>query len=176
LSLVVAAVALSLFVFSYLYLRAGAAQWPPADIGLPNLFFPSISTVLLLVSAVPAFLAERSIRRGNQGGLVLGLAGVFGAGLAFVGLQVAEYASLNFSHVTNAYGSAFFLLTWYVTFLTFIALVIGGVVQVQAWLGYFSRYRFVAIQNLVMLWYFIIVAWLIVFGVIYLSPYLLARP
>ncbi|MGE3912345.1 MAG: cytochrome c oxidase subunit I, partial [Chloroflexota bacterium] len=91
LSLVVAAVALSLFVFSYLYLRAGAAQWPPADIGLPSLFFPSISTVLLLVSAVPAFLAERSIRRGNQGGLVLGLAGVFGAGLAFVGLQVAEY-------------------------------------------------------------------------------------
>jgi heme/copper-type cytochrome/quinol oxidase subunit 3 len=140
---------------------------------LPNLLLPSISTVVLLTSAVPAFLAERGIRHGSQGWLVLGLAAVFGSGLLFVGLQIAEYSTLSFSHVTNAYGSAFFLLSWYVTFLAFLALVIGGVVQVQAWLGYFSQRRFVAIQNLTMLWYFTIVAWLIVFGVIYLSPYVL---
>jgi heme/copper-type cytochrome/quinol oxidase subunit 3 len=172
--LVVAAVALSLFVFSYFYLRSGSPQqWPPAGIGRPDLLLPALSTAVLLASALPAFLAEWGIRRGRQGWLVAGLAGVFGSGLLFLGLQIAEYTTLEFSHVTNAYGSAFFLLTWYATLLAFIGLVIGGVVQVQAWLGYFNRYRFTAVQNLVMYWYFTIVAWLVVFGVIYLSPHLL---
>jgi heme/copper-type cytochrome/quinol oxidase subunit 3 len=118
------------------------------------------------------WLADRGIRRGNQGLLGLGLAGGFGLGGAFLGLQVAEHATLPFSHTTNAYGSIFFLLAWFETVLVAAGLVMSGVVQLQAWLGYFTRYRFGAVENLAMYWYFTAAAWLVVAGVIYGAPHL----
>ncbi len=57
--------------------------------------------------------------------------------------------------------------------LVALAMLISAVVQLQAWLGYFNRYRRVAVQNLAMMWYFNIVAWLVVAAVIYATPYLL---
>jgi cytochrome c oxidase subunit I+III len=173
LTLVVAAVALSLFVFSYYYLRSGAAFWPPPGIDRPDLLLPSLATGVLLASGLPMLLADRGIRQGHQGRLRLGLAGAWGAGAFFLALQVVEYSTLPFSHTTNAYGSVFYLLSWYAFLLVLIGLIVGAVVQLQAWLGYFSRLRFGAVENSALLWYFAIVTWLVVFGVIYVSPYVM---
>ena len=171
--LVVAAVALSLFVFSYFYLRAGAPQWPPAGIDRPGLLLPLVGAGLLLAACVPMFVAERGIRRGDQGRLVLGLAAAWLLGAGFLALQFVEYTAADFTHTTNAYGSIFFLLSWFQSLLVFGGLVIGAVVQVQAWLGYFNRLRFAGVEVTAIYWYFLAVSWPVVFAVIYLSPYLL---
>jgi cytochrome c oxidase subunit III len=171
--LVVFAVALSLLVFSYFYLRSGAADWPPPGIPKPGLLAPALGAGLLLASCPPMWLADRAIRRGDRGLLVLGLAGGFGLAAAFLGLQLAEQATLPFTHTTNAYGSIFFLLAWFETLLVGGGLIMSGVVQLQAWLGYFTRYRFGAVENLAMYWYFMAAAWLVVAGVIYGAPHVL---
>jgi cytochrome c oxidase subunit I+III len=171
--LVVFAVALSLLVFSYYYLRAGSPAWPPAGIDPPNLLLPIVSTLVLLGSVAPMLLAERAIRRGSQGWLVFGLANGFLLGSLFLGLQLFDYSTTPFSHVTNAYGSIYFMLLWFAFLLVAAGLIMLGVVQLQAWLGYFSRWRFAAVQNVTLYWSFTAFAWLVTAAVVYASPYLL---
>ena len=128
--------------------------------------------MVLLLSAVPAVFAERGIRAGSQGRLVLGLAGSFGLGVLFLGLLIFDFARVPFTPGTNAYASAFFTLAGAHTCLVAGGLVMFTVVQLQAWLGYFNRLRFLAVQTTAMFWYFVVVSWLFVLAVAYVSPYL----
>jgi heme/copper-type cytochrome/quinol oxidase subunit 3 len=173
LSLLVFAVALGLLGFAYYYLRAGAEAWPPAGMEKPNLLLGAAGVALVVASAGPMLLAERGIRGGHQGRLVLGLALTFGLGVAALGVQFAELSQAGFTHTTNAYGSIFFLLAWFGTLLVLGGLVINGVVQIQAWLGYFNRWRYLAVQNAGLYWYFTGAAWVVIYAVAYVSPYLL---
>jgi len=54
-----------------------------------------------------------------------------------------------------------------------IGLLISAFTQAQAWLGYFNRWRHLAVQNLANYWTFSVVHWLVVAAVLYASPYLL---
>ncbi|MFN0071791.1 MAG: cytochrome c oxidase subunit I [Chloroflexota bacterium] len=172
LTLVVFAVALSLLVFSYFYLRAGAVAWPPAGLPLPELVLPSVTTAVLLAGGGAMFLAERGVRAGSRWQLLVGLAISFGLGMSFLGLQTVQYVTMPFGQGVHAYASAFFMLSWFMSVLLLLALIIGGVVQVQAWLGYFNTMRFVAVQNLALLWYFIGAAGVTVYLVAFVSPHL----
>ena len=163
---------LGCLVFSYFYLRTNTLQWPPAGLPHPDLLLPGIATVVLLASAAQMLLAERGIRAGSQGRLVLGLAGAYGLGALFLGLQMVDFARVPFTPGTNAYGSAFFTLAGTHAALAAAGLVMGIVVQLQAWLGYFNRLRFLAVQTTAMFWYFVLVSWLVVLAVAYVSPYL----
>ncbi|MGH2351291.1 MAG: cbb3-type cytochrome c oxidase subunit I [Chloroflexota bacterium] len=166
----VAAVASATFIFSYYYLLGSASEWPLGGIEAPRLLLPAINTGILLASAAPVYWAERSIRRGNRGGLAIGLAGTFGLGALFLGIQVVEFVSAGFTPQTNAYGSAFFTVAGYHSTLVLTGLVINGVVQIQNWLGHFTRQRFLAIQNTALFWYYVIVNWLVTALVLYVTP------
>jgi heme/copper-type cytochrome/quinol oxidase subunit 3 len=76
---------------SYFYLAARNTHWPPAQIGPPKLLLPGIMTATLLGSSAVLHFAERAIARGRQGGLRAGLLVTAVLGLAFLGLQWAEY-------------------------------------------------------------------------------------
>jgi heme/copper-type cytochrome/quinol oxidase subunit 3 len=163
---------LGCLVFSYFFLRTNTETWPPAGLPPPDLLLPGIATVVLLLSAAPILFAERSIRAGSQGRLVLGLAGGFGLGVLFLGLLIVDFARVPFTPGTNAYASAFFTLAGCHACLAAGGLVMFAVVQLQAWLGYFTRLRFLAVQTTAMFWYFVVVSWLVVLAVAYVSPYL----
>ena len=166
------AVFLGCLVFSYFFLRTNTETWPPAGLPPPDLLLPGIATLVLLLSAAPIFFAERGIRAGSQGTLVLGLAGTFGLGVLFLGLLIFDFARVPFTPGTNAYASAFFTLAGTHACLAAGGLVMLVVVQLQAWLGYFNRLRFLAVQTTGMFWHFVVVSWLVVLAVAYVSPYL----
>ncbi len=172
LTLVVLAVYLSCLVFSYFYLRTNALQWPPAGFPTPSLLLPSIATVVLLASAAPMVFALRGIQRGSRTRLLVGLAGGYGLGILFVGLLIADFARVPFTWTMNAYASAFFLVAGFQLCIVLGGLIMATVVQLQAWLGYFTRLRYLAVQMVTMYWCFTVVCWLVVFAVAYLSPYL----
>lgn len=109
------AIALGVFLFSYFYLRLATPAWPPDNIAPPPLLLPAVSTLLVLAAAATMRWAHAAVRRGSEGGLRGALAGAFVAG-AFVagalalGLLVYDYSLLPFDHTLNAYGSIFYLL------------------------------------------------------------------
>ena len=44
-------------------------------------------------------------------------------------------------------------------------------IQVQAWLGYFNRWRHLAVENLANYWLFTAANWLVLVVVLYVTPY-----
>jgi cytochrome c oxidase subunit I+III len=164
------AVFLALLVFSYFYLRARAPIWPPPGIAPPGLLLPAVNAGLLLASVVPTAWALAGIRRGERTRLLFGLAAGFGLGAAFLALQVVEYWQLGYALHTHAYTSLYYALVGFQTLLVLGGLVMSGVVQLWGWLGYFNRWRFLAVENAALYWYFVVVCWLVVFAVVYVSP------
>jgi heme/copper-type cytochrome/quinol oxidase subunit 3 len=74
---------------------------------------------------------------------------------------------------TNAYTSAFgTLIGVQVVFVT-VGLIMAASVALQAWLGYFNRWRHLAVENLANFWLFIAAHWLLLTLVLYVSPHVL---
>jgi cytochrome c oxidase subunit I+III len=164
------AVALACFIFSYFYLQASGAPWAPEAAPLPDLVFPAINTAGLGAAAALAWWAERGVRRGARLAPAVGLAGTVLLGIVFLGVQVVELAHTGVRIDSHAYGSAFYTLAAYQSVVVLGGLVVAGVVQAQAWLGYFTRRRFLAVQNTALYWGYALVNWLVLAGVLYVSP------
>jgi heme/copper-type cytochrome/quinol oxidase subunit 3 len=172
----VVAVATACLVVSYYYLEAGATAWPPVGYPLPEFQLAGAATVCLGAGALAAWWAERRIRRGGQSQLRLGLAAAAAAGAASLALLIADVVRMAGSGVSasaHAYGSAAHTLLGYQALLVVAGLVILGVVLAQALLGYFDSRRFLAVQNTAMFLSAVAVNWLVIFGVVYVSPYVL---
>src|ERR1044072_5417338 len=82
----------ALLLASYFYVKFQTeGPWPPDGIADPKLGKPIAMTVLLMVSSIPAYLAERNAKRGDRRALVLALAATLALGAAFLALQIWEY-------------------------------------------------------------------------------------
>lgn len=159
-------------ISSYFYLRFNSPTWPTGNIERPELLLASINTVILLASSWPMQMAVRSIRRGYQGGLQIGLAIAWVLAVLFLFFQGVEYSRSSFTPQTNVYGSLYF------TILTLHGLhVLGGlglatVVLIRSWRGHFNERRYQAVENTALYWHFVDAVWVVIFASLYLSPYL----
>jgi heme/copper-type cytochrome/quinol oxidase subunit 3 len=170
--ILVVAVATACLVMSYFYLRAGAAAWPPAGFAVPDALLPGAATLLLVAGTLAAWWAERRIRRGAQTHLKLGLGVATAAVAAFLAFLILHMAG-GVSPSAHAYGSSVQTLLGYQAVLVVAGLVLLGVVLTQAFLGYFDARRFLAVQNTAMFLTAAAANWLVVYGVVHLSPYVL---
>ena len=170
-AIIICAVGEACLFFSYFYLRAGASAWPPDNLPAPHLLLPLAALAALALSALPLRWAETSIVRGRQVPVLIGLALGFALAATYFVLQIVDLAQAGFTHQTDAYGSAFFGIMVFQLIFVFGGLIMCANVQLQAWLGYFNRWRHLAIQNTAFWWYFLIGNGLLCFLVLYLSPY-----
>src|SRR5699024_862280 len=94
-----------LLLFVNFYLRVNATQWPLDDIEDPELVMSAIRSVILLGSSVPAVLAERAARRGDQVRFRRHVAITFVMAAIFMAGHIQEYVELmpEFTWNTNAY-------------------------------------------------------------------------
>lgn len=166
------AVLFASLIASYFYIRFNTLVWPPQGIEQPELVLPIIGTVLLIANSVFVSFAERGIQHGNQSRLRLGLALGFIASALFIGVQLLEYSRTPFSPQLNVYTALFFGITGLHGLHVLVGLVASAVVQVQAWLGYFTAERHLAVQNVGLYLQFVDVVWLVVFVSLYLSVHL----
>ncbi len=162
-------------VASYFYLRFRSdPEWPPGDIGAPDLTLPLVMTAILWSSSIPVHIAERAIARGRQTTFKLGLALGFILGATFLAIQlVVEYpeALHEFTPTSHAYGSLFFGLTGLHGSHVFVGLLFSAWVQVRAWRGAFDQERHVTVQNFTMYWHFVDAVWAVVLFTLYLTPH-----
>jgi cytochrome c oxidase subunit I+III len=160
-------------IFSYYYLRFHAPSWPPSDVPLPGLAHALASLAVLLLSAVPMFLAERAVRRGDQRRLRLGLGVSAGLGCVFLALQTADYLQLGLAPQANAYSAIVVVASASHLAIVVAGLIVSAIVQAQAWRGHFYQQRFVAVQNTALYWYFAAGSGIVTFAMLYLTPHLL---
>ncbi|HUG48690.1 MAG TPA: cbb3-type cytochrome c oxidase subunit I [Candidatus Limnocylindria bacterium] len=158
-------------VFSYLYLALLAPAWPPSgQVGGP-LPLQLVALGLVLLGAVAARLALRWARGGSGGGrMALAVAGSVAVGLMALALLLDQ----ALAHLPDPRGSSYAAMQWVLTATrALLLLVIVGVsaaVAVQAGQGLFDRQRLMALDHVVLLWYFVVAAWLVILAVAYLLP------
>jgi heme/copper-type cytochrome/quinol oxidase subunit 3 len=156
-----------LFAYYYLAVQHGRDWLPPV---LPGWAWSIPETVVLLVSAGVVWLAERRLAR-DGGDLLLVVMLLVAAllGVAFLVLEVFDWASESFTPYTNAFGSLFFAITGIHFLHLFVGVLILFVLALWAALGYFDRRRTAILMTGALYWYFVSLSWLAFFFTLY-SP------
>lgn len=173
LTVLLLAIALASFLFSYFYIRLEHSEWPPAGVaGPPALLWPAVSSAILLLSGAAMAWAQRGIQNDNESRLQTGLAVTFVLGAAALAVQLYDYSRLPFNWQDNAYGSLFYVLGGFAFLWLVSALIINGFLQYWAWEGRYSAWRRWAIENGALFWFAMIAGWLIIFATLYLGPHL----
>ncbi|MDR5777347.1 MULTISPECIES: cytochrome c oxidase subunit 3 [unclassified Caballeronia] len=156
-------------VMMYFYLRALSSAWPMAA-AAPELRWGTANTLVLIVSLVPNQFAKRAAERGERERARLWLCVCVVLSLLFLVIRGLEFATLNVSWYANAYGSVVWLLLGLHTTHLITDTVDTAVLAVLLFTGPFEGKRFVDVSENAIYWYFVILSWLPMYGVIYLAP------
>ena len=153
--------------WTYYYLRATTPVWPPAGVNIDRTL-AIVNTILLLSSSAAIWFATSAIRKGNQRGLLLGLAATFILGSAFLGITVWEWFHEPFGPWTHAYGSIFFTLTGFHALHVFAGLVLMSSLFIRSARRLYSSTSYLAIDIGSMYWHFVDFIWLFVFTTVFI--------
>ena len=147
-------------------LRASNEVWPPDDVHLA-VGRTAAATLVLVVSSFTMHVAVVAAERGDRVRTVRWLAITGALGVVFLVNLALEYAELDFSISTHAYGSIFFLMTGFHGLH-----LLGGVLFMAAVAGLISgRTRAPAapaVEVCAYYWHFVDVVWVAMFATIYL--------
>ncbi|MBW9102486.1 cytochrome c oxidase subunit 3 [Paraburkholderia phenoliruptrix] len=153
----------------YFYLRSLTASWP-LNAAPPELLWGTANTVILLVSMWPNQLAKQAADRQQRARARLWLIVCLLFAVVFLVLRGFEFAALNVSWYTNAYGSVVWLLLGLHTTHLFTDAIDTAVLGVLLFTGPFEGKRFVDVSENALYWYFVVLSWLPIYAVIYLAP------
>jgi cytochrome c oxidase subunit III len=156
----------SLF-WTYYYLRAETAVWPPAGVEL-NLTLAGLNTFFLLASSVSIWWAGGQIRKGNEKGLAIGLIITMLLGATFLGITISEWLHESFRPWTNAYGSIFYTLTGFHALHVFGGFMLMLILLTRTLRHRFSSGKFLAVEIGSLYWHYVDFIWLIVFGTLFI--------
>jgi cytochrome c oxidase subunit 3 len=166
----------AILFLSYVFLRfQSGATWPPPPLPKPKLFLISIMTPVLVLSSIPAHLAESGIRRGNVRRLRLGLLLTIAQAGAFIGLTIVEWLDkIHVEHLkpwTNAYGSIFFTIVGFHGVHVAVGVLLLLWLLVYAVRGRWTQQNHVPVQNVILYWHFVDAVWLFIITLLYFSPH-----
>ncbi len=132
---------------------------------------PAINTLLLLTSGATLTWAHWALMNKNRTQLIAGLIATIVLGVAFLGLQVAEYFEayqhLDLKLTSGIYGSTFFMLTGFHGLHVTLGTIMLIVILMRAIRGHFNEERHFGFEAVAWYWHFVDVVWLGLFVVVY---------
>jgi cytochrome c oxidase subunit 3 len=156
----------------YFYVRTRVDEWPPSALP-PELLWGTANTILMLASCIPNHWTKKAAEAEDLPKVRIGIWICVAFGLAFLVLRGLEFTALNVRWDTNAYGSAVWMLLalhtihvatdfWDTTVLA--VLMMGDKLEGR---------RYVDVSENGMYWYFVVLAWLPIYALIYFGPHFL---
>ena len=168
---VVEATVFLLTIASYFYLQGNESEWPPGGIRLPGLFWPTVNTVLLLASLFPNQKVKSAAEKKELGKVRLWLTVATLFAIAFVIVRALEFRTLNVSWDSNAYGSITWTLLGFHTFHVVTDLFDSVVLLALVFTHHGEEpRRMVDVSENAVYWYFVVLAWIPIYLVLYWSP------
>jgi heme/copper-type cytochrome/quinol oxidase subunit 3 len=156
---------------AFLVFRLASTSWPPPGEPYLPIGVTWINTGILVASAYTMHRAHRTIREGNQAGLVhnLGLTALLGT--TFLAVQGSEWFRLVHHGLTlrsGTYGATFYTLIGCHGIHVLAAVLWLAAILFLATRGRFSPERHVGVQLCTMYWMFVVGLWLVLFPSVYL--------
>jgi heme/copper-type cytochrome/quinol oxidase subunit 3 len=139
-------------------------QWLPPGSEPMGVMLPTIATAALLLSAWLARRALLAVQVGHSGAFLKQWQAAIGLGILFVAIMLYEWAVIP---TGTQYAQVFRLMTG---FHAFHAFVIGGYmigVYAGGRRGQYGPLDFWAVEAGAKLWYFVVIAWILFYIVIY---------
>jgi cytochrome c oxidase subunit 3 len=168
--IVIESMAFAIAIAAYFYFRTRYPNWPPSNVAPPSLMWGTVNTVILLASAVPNQFARRAAERIDLGATRRWMVVCLLFGAAFNVVRALEFTALNVSWDRDAYGSIVWLLLGLHTTHIATDFLDTLVLTVLMFVGPVEELRFVDAAENAVYWYFVVLAWLPIYGVIYWVP------
>lgn len=157
---------------AYIFLKWRVPDWPPG-VAPPQLGWATATTLLSLASIVPNQLTKRAAEQLDLAKVRLWISVCVLFGLAFCVTRAMEFTALNCWWDTNAYGSIVWTLLGIHTVHVVTDLMDTAVLAVMFFVAPLDANRFVDASENAFYWYFVVITWLPIYGLLYLSPRLL---
>lgn len=157
-------------IASYFYFFSNATVWPPDGIKPPDLLIPTIYSIILWASVIPAYVADRSLANGNLGGLKLWRAVATAMLIVFLIMKGYEYSHLDYLWDDTVYGSMVWMIAGFHSSHVVVVLLKTLSTQTLAWKGFFNAKRRSAVQATTLYWLFVVAAWIPLYATVYLFP------
>lgn len=150
-------------------LRFSYAQWPPAGVAPFDPLLPSAATLALLLSAVLARRGWQGLRLGNSALFLMSWRLAMALGLVFMAIIALEFAAVPEAALATQYGITMRLMTgFHLAHALAILAVMLRVYRNGARGSYSGDPRDSwPVEGTVKLWYFVTVAWLLFYAVLY---------
>jgi heme/copper-type cytochrome/quinol oxidase subunit 3 len=159
----------ALTVVSYFYLRSHAQTWPMRA-APPDLIWGTLNTVILIASLIPNEWAKKAAERLDLAQVRLALIACLAFGLAFLVVRVFEFGALNCRWDDTAYASVVWVIMGLHTAHLLTDVLDTAVLAVLMVQPAIEGRRFVDVSESAVYWYFVVLAWLPLYAVVYLSP------
>ena len=157
---------------AYIFLKWRVPDWPPG-VAAPDLGWATATMVLALISIVPNELTKRAAEKLDRSKVRLWISVCVLFGLAFCVTRAMEFTALNCRWDTNAYGSIVWTLLGIHTAHVVTDLVDTIVLAVMFFTAPLDANRFVDASENAFYWYFVVLTWLPIYGLLYISPHFL---
>ena len=157
----------ALILAIYFYLADIAPEWP-LGAPSPDLGPGSATTAILIASLLPNYLILRWAAQEQLTKVRIGLVVMLLFGIAPLVVRIFEFPALHASWDTNAYGS----ITWTLLALHTTHLITDLVDTLVLAALIFTRHgrnkrRLGDVEDNALYWYFVVVTWLPIYGVLY---------
>jgi len=173
--LIIGATAFGALFYAYFYLRLFSDVWPQGNIPLPDWLAGGWVYAPLLLSAGTIRLATFGFACESRGLLKVGLAATALFWVSYLGLVTHHLFTQPFNLQLNAYASAFHVISMAVVLFVLGALVLWSAAAVRVLRAERRSdfYVLLPLQLGALLGYFVAGAGAAVYGVLYVSPYVL---
>lgn len=158
-------------LFCYYYTGASAPlPWvleahPSLKLALPN-------TIILLLSSVAIWRAEKATRENDRSTALIGSGVALVLGTVFAVIQIFEWKAKSYGPGTSSYASLYFVTTGFHMAHVLVGLVVLAFLFLWTALDYFSPTRRIVFTNGSYYWHFVDAIWILVFTSYYITPYL----
>ena len=159
----------AMVAMAYLYLKGRNPHWPNAFLP-PDLFWGTVNTVVLLASAVPNQFAKKAAEKFDFRGARFWLTVALVFALGFNVIRIFEFRSLNVWFDSNGYGSITWVLLGFHTVHVITDFVDSAVLCSVLYIGPIQDSHLVDVSENALYWYFVVLAWLPIYGLIYWAP------
>lgn len=160
-----------LTIASYFYLQGRETAWPPPGTPDPRIFWATINTAIMIASLVPNQLVKNAAEKKELRKVRIWIIVADLLAIAFLAVRFMEFRDLGVSWDSNAYASITWVLLGFHTFhlLTDVFDSIVLTVMMYTHHGHDVK-RMVDVEENAFYWYFVVLAWIPIYLVIYWSP------
>jgi cytochrome c oxidase subunit I+III len=174
-TLIILGTCVGAMLYSYFYIRLYSDQWPQGAIQPPDLALPTVIYALLAITSASLYFANRSFRLGQPLAIQAGFTTSLLLGTIFLVVKTYLITQIEFSHQENAYASLFYLFMAYIWLQVAVGLVLLAAAQIRIWKEHADREGFMKLHMQVtgLYWHYTVVAGVIVYATLYLTPHFL---